>query len=137
MPGWIERLQQWSKREAPREICGFLVGPQLVSECWPAKNLAPPGAFEISPEDHLKAHYRARTKGWRVLGYYHSHPGGPARPSLQDQALETLHLIVTPTETAAFFFEKNAVKPLPLRLVFRDNEQGRADRTQDSDDHKF
>src|SRR3546814_12261042 len=42
--------------------------------------------FEIDPAMLLSEHRRARADGHRVLGHYHSHPGGKPVPSLRDAA---------------------------------------------------
>lgn len=40
--------------------------------------------FTIPPEAFIKASKRAREEGLDVLGFYHSHPDAPARPSQYD-----------------------------------------------------
>lgn len=40
--------------------------------------------FTISPEAFLKAERTARKEGLTLLGFYHSHPDAPARPSAYD-----------------------------------------------------
>ena len=40
--------------------------------------------FEIDPKDHIAAGKRARERGQRIIGCYHSHPNGVAEPSAQD-----------------------------------------------------
>jgi proteasome lid subunit RPN8/RPN11 len=39
----------------------------------------------IDPQDQLKVEKDARQRGLEVLGYYHSHPDHPARPSNYDR----------------------------------------------------
>jgi proteasome lid subunit RPN8/RPN11 len=41
--------------------------------------------FRIEPEDLMRAEKRAREQGLDVLGFYHSHPDHPARPSDYDR----------------------------------------------------
>ncbi len=55
----------------------------------PARNVHPDPArhFEIDPQVLIDAHRAARSGGPRVVGYYHSHPNGLARPSAADSAL--------------------------------------------------
>ena len=79
----------------PDEICGFLLGTQaegekVVREVVPAdNNWEETGErrrrFLIAPEDFLREERRARAAGWEILGFYHSHPDHPARPSETDR----------------------------------------------------
>lgn len=41
--------------------------------------------FLIDPREQLHVEKDARTRGLEVLGYYHSHPDHPARPSSYDR----------------------------------------------------
>ncbi|MDR0847866.1 MAG: M67 family metallopeptidase [Propionibacteriaceae bacterium] len=41
--------------------------------------------FVITPEDYLRAEQFARTEGLDLVGFYHSHPNAPARPSDYDR----------------------------------------------------
>jgi len=41
--------------------------------------------FLIDPLDQLRVEKDARARGLEVLGYYHSHPDHPARPSIYDR----------------------------------------------------
>lgn len=43
------------------------------------------GRYRIDPETVLAAHKEARALGLDVVGYYHSHPDAPARPSEADR----------------------------------------------------
>jgi proteasome lid subunit RPN8/RPN11 len=56
--------------------------------------------FQISPEDMMQAEREARKRGLDVLGFYHSHPDHPARPSDFDreQALPFYSYIITAVE---------------------------------------
>lgn len=73
---------------SPRaEICGLLLGDDdSISDAVAAANVAhdPRARFEIDPQV-LFAYARAeRAGGPRVIGHYHSHPGGGAKPSPRD-----------------------------------------------------
>jgi proteasome lid subunit RPN8/RPN11 len=77
----------------PGECCGLLVGEGdrqiTVTEVVPMRNMAtdPRKAFAIDPQaqfDLLRATRRGST---RIIGHYHSHPDGQARPSVQDLAM--------------------------------------------------
>ena len=50
-----------------------------------AKNIADsPARFLIDPKDHIHVRRAVRSRGLDVLGFYHSHPDHPARPSQYD-----------------------------------------------------
>jgi proteasome lid subunit RPN8/RPN11 len=71
------------------EICGLLLGRgNAISAIRPAVNVAsdPCRHFEIDPATLIAAHRAARGDGPAVLGHYHSHPSGLARPSAADAA---------------------------------------------------
>jgi proteasome lid subunit RPN8/RPN11 len=77
----------------PHECCGFLVGRAdgetvTVTRTVPAANLrddSPRNRFEIDPGDLVKTDRAARAEGLGVVGFYHSHPDAPARPSEFDR----------------------------------------------------
>jgi desampylase len=75
----------------PREACGLLLGEgACITAARPARNVhpSPHTHFEIDPEALIDAHRAARVPGApQVLGYYHSHPTGPAQPSATDRAM--------------------------------------------------
>ena len=53
----------------------------------PALNLERnPQRYLIDPRDHFAARREARRLGLDVIGFFHSHPGGPATPSPSDVA---------------------------------------------------
>lgn len=73
----------------PHEACGLLLGTgATVETALPAANVAadPAHHFEIDPAALIGAHRAARAGGPQVLGYFHSHPNGLARPSTTDAA---------------------------------------------------
>lgn len=75
---------------APHEACGLLLGHgSTIEAAMPTANVAPDPArhFEIDPTALIAAHRAARDgSGPQVLGYFHSHPNGLARPSATDEA---------------------------------------------------
>lgn len=73
----------------PHEACGLLLGHgSHIAQAIPTANVAadPLHHFEIDPAALIAAHRAARAGGPHVLGYFHSHPNGLARPSATDQA---------------------------------------------------
>lgn len=75
---------------APCEACGLLLGQGAhIAAAIPAANVHPEPLrhFEIDPAALIAAHKAARQGGPQVLGYFHSHPNGLARPSATDAAM--------------------------------------------------
>lgn len=73
----------------PHEACGILLGEGgRITEARAAANVhpSPTTHFEIDPQALIDAHRAARVGGPQVIGYYHSHPHGPAAPSATDRA---------------------------------------------------
>lgn len=74
----------------PLECCGLLLGHgSCIATARPTANVAPDPSrhFEVDPAALLAAHKAARdSSGPQVLGYFHSHPNGLARPSATDAA---------------------------------------------------
>ncbi len=75
---------------APCEACGLLLGAGAhIETAEAAANVHPDPHrhFEIDPVALIAAHKAARTGGPQLVGYFHSHPGGLARPSATDAAM--------------------------------------------------
>lgn len=86
----LARLREEADRAAPFECCGILLGDGIrVDRVLPAANVAddPTRRFEIDPQVLVEAHRAARAGGPQVVGYYHSHPAGPAEPSATDREM--------------------------------------------------
>jgi proteasome lid subunit RPN8/RPN11 len=78
----------------PNECCGILIGKEVdgkrrVERLAPMKNVFDAGEqyhrFSIDPLAQIEAEKSANDAGLMVLGYYHSHPDHPARPSEYDR----------------------------------------------------
>lgn len=86
----LNALRSEAARAHPRECCGILLGHgERIERTLPTRNVhaAPETHFEIDPQTLVDAHREARQGGPDVLGYYHSHPQGPAEPSVTDSAM--------------------------------------------------
>ena len=72
----------------PHECCGALLGRDgVVSEAYALANTTEEGPrrrFLVRPDDYRGAEKRARETSFDLLGFYHSHPDHPARPSQYD-----------------------------------------------------
>jgi proteasome lid subunit RPN8/RPN11 len=101
-----ERIRQHGVETYPYECCGALLGrdndlPEesgsetrdaMFSRCvrslFPLVNRrddSPRNRFSVTPDDVLEAEKAARAEGLEVIGWYHSHPDHPARPSDYDR----------------------------------------------------
>jgi proteasome lid subunit RPN8/RPN11 len=98
----------------PRECCGLLEGVRgdasfQVTALHPVRNLSSDARrFEMEPQDQFAAHRAARANGCSIIGCYHSHPQGEAKPSAADQAgageEDFLWLIAGAGQLNAFFY---------------------------------
>jgi proteasome lid subunit RPN8/RPN11 len=77
--------------------------------------------YQIAPEDLIRIQRAAREAGREILGYYHSHPDHPARPSETDRRIAAeglsdgvVHVVVG---------VEAGEKATPTAWVFRDASQ--------------
>jgi proteasome lid subunit RPN8/RPN11 len=86
--GVDEAIRRHGQATYPHECCGALVGrdggvtgivalPNTTEE-------GPRRRFLVRPSDYQLAERRATELGGELLGFYHSHPDHPARPSQYD-----------------------------------------------------
>ena len=72
----------------PNECCGALIGRDgVVTATYALPNTTEEGPrrrFLVRPQDYREAEKRASEAGGELLGFYHSHPDHPARPSQYD-----------------------------------------------------
>src|SRR5216117_829816 len=72
----------------PHECCGALIGTaDAVTGTVALPNTTEEGPrrrFLVRPSDYRQAEQRATEIGGELLGFYHSHPDHPARPSQYD-----------------------------------------------------
>ncbi len=72
----------------PHECCGALVGKDdhvtAVVSLPNTTEEGPRRRFLVRPSDYRLAEQRASELGGELLGFYHSHPDHPARPSQYD-----------------------------------------------------
>jgi proteasome lid subunit RPN8/RPN11 len=99
----------------PRECCGLLEGSaKHIAALHPTRNLAErPDRFEIDPAEQ----FRLMREGRRIVGCYHSHPGGRAEPSPRDadHAGEAGFLWLICADTlGAFVWDGASFRPLVL-----------------------
>jgi proteasome lid subunit RPN8/RPN11 len=83
-----DAIRQHGEQTYPHECCGALVGSENeVTAAVALSNTTDEGPrrrFLVRPEDYRLAERRASELGATLLGFYHSHPDHPARPSQYD-----------------------------------------------------
>lgn len=86
------RIYRHAQEDYPREACGILVGrreggDRRVSAITPGANVEPTRVhdrFLLDPRTLLRVMRETRGTDTGVIGYYHSHPDHPSRPSQTD-----------------------------------------------------
>jgi proteasome lid subunit RPN8/RPN11 len=89
----LDTIRRHAAAAYPYECCGALIGASADSEfvdIVDAMELAnvteegPRRRFRVSSVDYRQCEARARELGAELVGFYHSHPDHPARPSQYD-----------------------------------------------------
>ena len=94
-----QRIEEEGAAAYPNECCGILVGRdvkgsrgevrRIVDRLEPGRNVFAAEEqyhrFSIDARDLMRAERTAADAGLLVLGFYHSHPDHPARPSETDR----------------------------------------------------
>ncbi len=99
-----EKIRAYGAETYPHECCGALLGrdssavlqndrgpgvaAREILQLFPLVNRrddSPRNRFSVTAEDVLAAEKAARVQGLEVVGWYHSHPDHPARPSEYDR----------------------------------------------------
>jgi proteasome lid subunit RPN8/RPN11 len=83
-----QAIRRHGQETYPHECCGALVGrSDHVTGIVALPNTTEEGPrrrFLVRPSDYREAERRAGEHGGALLGFYHSHPDHPARPSQYD-----------------------------------------------------
>jgi proteasome lid subunit RPN8/RPN11 len=91
--GHVAAINIHCEEAYPNEGCGILLGRldgerRLVAEVIPTANARDQEVarrrYSIPAEDLLQGELQAEERGLEVIGYFHSHPDHPARPSDHD-----------------------------------------------------
>ena len=86
--GVLEAIQQHGRETYPHECCGALIGRDgEVASTVALPNITEEGPrrrFRVSDADYMKVERAASAANADLLGFYHSHPDHPARPSQYD-----------------------------------------------------
>lgn len=87
-------IDQHAEATYPDECCGVMLGRQTdgkrvieqlieIENQWDEEERR--RRFLITPQQYMRAEKQAREAGLDLLGFYHSHPDSPARPSEFDR----------------------------------------------------
>lgn len=91
----LDDVYAHAREGAPQEVCGMLVGraeasgEHVVERGFRVRNAHPRpiGEYALDPAEQLRLALLAEDElGLDVVGFYHSHPAGPARLSATDAA---------------------------------------------------
>lgn len=87
-PGVASAIETHGQEAFPHECCGALLGRDgRVDALFALPNTTEEGPrrrFLVRPSDYQSAEREAARRGIELLGFYHSHPDHPARPSQYD-----------------------------------------------------
>ena len=89
----LQKIHAHGVETYPHECCGALLGSdgefsREVVDLLPLANRrddSPRNRFELTPDDVRLAEKTAADKQLELIGWYHSHPDAPARPSEFDR----------------------------------------------------
>ncbi|MGA2428022.1 MAG: M67 family metallopeptidase [Candidatus Acidiferrum sp.] len=93
-PEIAAKIRSHGAETYPHECCGALLGREIADDLreivglFPLVNRrddSPRNRFSVTSDDVRDAEKAARQQGVDVLGWYHSHPDHPAKPSQYDQ----------------------------------------------------
>jgi len=100
-------IRRHGRETYPNECCGALVGREgRVERAVGLANTTEEGPrrrFLVRPADYREAETAAGRLGGDLLGFYHSHPDAPARPSQYDldHAWPTFWYVIVAVERGA------------------------------------
>jgi proteasome lid subunit RPN8/RPN11 len=84
----VRAIRRHGEETYPHECCGALLGRgDEVAAAFPLANTTEEGPrrrFLVRPSDYRVAEQQAGALGAELVGFYHSHPDHPARPSQYD-----------------------------------------------------
>lgn len=123
-----DRILAHARSGYPYEVCGVLIGApdgaRRVQSAQPVVNREPDQPrvrYQIAPQDLIAIQHDARARGQDILGYYHSHPDHPARPSETDRRIAAeglsdgvIHVVIG---------VENGARAVPTAWIFRDSAQ--------------
>ena len=106
MPGIADAIRNHGVETYPHECCGALIGTEgVVHHIAALPNVTEEGPrrrFRVSDKDYQFVEGEAKRLQQVLLGFYHSHPDHPARPSQYDldHALPTFWYVIVSIQQA-------------------------------------
>jgi proteasome lid subunit RPN8/RPN11 len=93
----LDAIRSHGEATYPEEGCGFLLGTvrdginhvHTIQRVENRQATNRTRRYTITPEDYRSAQHAAAKQGLDIVGFYHSHPDHPARPSETDLAEAT------------------------------------------------
>jgi proteasome lid subunit RPN8/RPN11 len=117
-----EQVHEHARSGYPFEVCGVFVGREgavlQVERVANRETESPRVRYQIAPEDLFRIQREAREAGHEILGYYHSHPDHPARPSETDRRIAAEGL--SDGVVHMVFSVDGSGRTVPSAWVFRD-----------------
>ena len=90
--GHISAMYNHGVAEFPHECCGALLANETdldrLIEVRPLENVNksnPKRRYELNPQELASLEIEAEERGMEIVGFYHSHPNHPAKPSEFDR----------------------------------------------------
>ena len=87
----VDAIKRHGRETYPEEGCGYLLGPDAtprrIDEFRVARNIETEDRalrYRVDPAETLAVTKELSGTGREILGFYHSHPDHPARPSVTD-----------------------------------------------------
>jgi proteasome lid subunit RPN8/RPN11 len=94
-----EKIRQHGAETYPHECCGALLGREAAADSEASRSReivglfplinrrddSPRNRFSVEPLDVVEADRAAQARGLELVGWYHSHPDHPAKPSQYDR----------------------------------------------------
>jgi proteasome lid subunit RPN8/RPN11 len=124
----VRAIEDHARSGYPNEVCGVLVGRResevTVEGVIPVENRErelPRVRYQIAPEDLLRIQRESRASQRDVVGFYHSHPDHPARPSETDRRIAAEGL--SDGVVHMVFSVDGSGRTVPSAWVFRDAGQ--------------
>ncbi len=126
----IDELLVLALKKPDEEVCGLIGGRDFnhIEKLYPVENVAEDRhcMFAMDPKGQIDAMRRIRESGGQWIAIYHSHPKGPAYPSVVDLERsaypDLLYLIVAPQQPASsqvrcFLLRESRPSEVTLKIV--------------------
>lgn len=125
----LDELKKHAIETYPMEACGIMAGRfkgnlRVLERIFKAKNiLNSPYKYEIDPSEQLSIFQKADDLSMEVIGFYHSHPYGEAKPSGVDHSLAfypnlsyAIYSVMTKS-LASYIWDGNSFKQEPVKIL--------------------